>query len=351
MKAVVIRGPNDLRIEEVSKPAPGPGEVVCQVAAAGICATDIEIYHGQMPYFEMGMLSFPWTPGHEWSGVVESVGEGVTHLKPGDRVVGECSIPCGRCEPCYQGSYHLCLNRTEVGITGRFPGAFAEYVLMPAAQTMKVPDNVSLREAAMTEPAGVAVHGLDHLKIKPGETVVVLGDGTIGLLAAQVAVASGGSPVVLLGDLEYRMKIARQVGLKHIISRHEMDAGAKIIAALGGTKTDYLIEATGNPNVLDFASSLIKMGGKCLVISFYPTNQLTFNFNNFVANEIHMLTTISAVNCYPRVLDLMQSKRINVLPMQSPYYTLDRARDAFEDVAHRRTGGVKTLIVNEKILD
>ena len=351
MKAVVIHGPNDLRIEEVPKPVPGPGEVVCKVAAAGICATDIEIYHGDMPYFEMGMLDYPWTPGHEWSGIVDTVGEGVTDLKPGDRVAGECSIPCNRCGPCLEGNYHLCLNRTEVGITGRFPGAFAEYVRMPAAQTVRLPDTVSLREAAMTEPAGVTVHGLEHLRIRPGEKVVVMGDGTIGLLAAQVAMASGATPVVLVGDVEERMDIARRVGVQHIVGRHAPDVKAEIFAALDGTKTDYLVEATGNPTVLDFASGLIKMGGKCLVISFYPVNELTFNFNNFVANEIHILTTISAVNTFPRVHRLMESGRIQVLPLQGPYYTLDRAGEAFEDVAHRRTSGVKTLIVNTEILD
>lgn len=351
MKAVVIHAPKDLRLEEVPKPVPGSGQVVCKVAAAGICGSDIEIYHGTMPYFDMGMLSYPWIPGHEWSGVVDSIGPDVTNLKPGDRVVGECSVPCSTCTACLAGSYHLCENRTEVGITGRFPGAFAEFILMPAAQTIKVPDGVSLREAAMTEPAGVTMHGLDHLQVGPGEKLVVMGDGTIGLLAAQMALASGASPVILLGEQPHRMEIARQTGVQNIIDRRAPDARDQILAALGGSRTDYLVEATGNPQALDFASSIIRMGGKCLIISFYPVKQLCFNFMNFAANEIHLFTTISAVNCFPRVLRLMETGRVSVLPLQSSYYTLDQALQAFEDTAHRRTNGVKTLIVNHDILD
>lgn len=350
MKAVVIRAPKDIRIEEVAKPAVEPGHVVCRVAAAGICGSDIEVYHGTMAYFDMGMMSFPCVPGHEWSGIVETVGEGVTHLKPGDRVTGECSIPCGKCEACLSGKYHCCATRTEVGLTGRYQGAFAEYILMPAAQAIKIPDGVSLREAAMTEPAGVTMHGLDHLSLHPGEKVVVMGDGAIGLLAAQMALASGASPVVLVGRHPNRLQIARETGITHVVNAHDADARDQILGTLG-SRTDYLVEATGNPKVFDFASGIIKLSGKMLVISFYPVNELSFNFMNFAANEIQICTSFSAVNCFPRTLRLMQSKKINVLPLQSECYTLEQAGQAFEDTAHRRTSGVKTLIVNEAILD
>jgi len=350
MRAVVIHGPHDLRVEEIPKPVPGPGQVVCRVAAAGICGSDIEIYHGTMPYFEMGLLSFPWTPGHEWSGVVDSVGAGVTHLKAGDRIVGECNIACGRCESCFVGNYHTCDNRTEVGVAGDLPGGFADFILMPAAQTLKVPDSVSLREAAMTEPTGVTMHGLDHLSIRPGRQAVVMGDGTIGLLAAQMARASGAS-VVLLGSHEFKMDIARKIGIAEVVNRHSPTAREEILDALGGKKADYLIEATGNPKTLDFASSLIRMSGKCLIISYYPVQQVTFNLNNFIANEIHIYSTFSGVNCFGRVLHMMESKQIHTLPLQGPYYSFDQVKQAFEDVAHKKTSGVKTLVVHEDILD
>lgn len=350
MKAVVIHGPHDLRVDEVPKPVPRTGEVVCKVAAAGICGTDTEIYHGTMPYLEMGYLEYPWTPGHEWSGVVDSVGEGVTSLKPGDRVTGECSIPCSTCPACLRGDYHLCETRTEVGLTGRYQGAFAEYILMPAPQCVRVPDGVTLREAAMTEPSGVAVHAVDLLNLKPGEKTVVLGDGTIGQLAAQVARAAGASPLVVLGSRDHRMKILKETGIDHVISRHDPNAADEILEVLGG-KADCVMEATGNPEVMDFIAGLIRMGGHVVVVSFFPTNEVTFNFNNYIANAIQIHTLIAAVNRYPRVLRMMDAKLLKVLPLQSEYYTLDQAKQAFDDTANKKTSGVKTLIVNEEVLD
>jgi len=350
VKAVVIHGPHDLRIDEVPTPLPGAGEVICKVAAVGICGTDIEIYHGTMPYLEMGYLNYPWTPGHEWSGIVDSVGEGVTNLKPGDRVTGECSIPCNSCPACLRGDYHLCDTRTEVGLTGRYQGAFAEYILMPAAQCVKVPDGVTLREAAMTEPSGVAVHAVDLLDLKPGEKVVVLGDGTIGQLAAQVAKAAGASPLVVLGSRQQRIKILKEAGIDHVISRHDPDAADQILESLGG-KADRVVEATGNPKVMDLIPGLIRMGGHVVVVSFFPTNEVTINFNNYIANEIQIHTMIAAVNRYQRVLRMMDAKLLDVLPLQSEYYMLDQAKQAFDDTANKKASGVKTLIVNEEVLD
>lgn len=350
MKAVVIHGPHDLRIDEVPKPAPGPGEVVCKVAACGICGTDTEILDGTMAYLHMGLLKYPWTPGHEWSGVVDTLGEGVTSLKPGDRVTGECSIPCGICAGCRRGDYHLCATRTEVGLTGRFPGAFAEYVRIPASGCFKVPAGVSLREAAMTEPSGVSVHAVDLVNVRPGEKVVILGDGTIGQLAAQVAKAAGAAPVVMLGSRPHRMNMAKKVGIEHVIDRHDSDATAQILDALGG-RADHVIEATGNPQIMDVIPDLVHMGGHVVVVSFFPSSEISFNFNNFIANEIQISTMIAGVNRFPRVLSMMNAKLLNVLPLQSEYYTLSQAKQAFEDTAKRKTSGVKTLVVNKDVLD
>ena len=350
MKAVVIHGIHDLRIDEVPKPEPGPGEVVCKVAAAGICGTDIEIYHGTMAYIEMGMLEYPWTPGHEWSGVVESVGEGVTSLKPGDRVVGECSVSCNSCPACTRGDYHLCETRTEIGLTGRYPGAFAEFVRMPAKSCIKIPDGVKLQEAGMTEPAAVAVHAIDLLGVMPGEKVVVLGDGTIGQLAAQVAMAAGASPLVVVGSRDHRIKILKEVGVEHVVNRHNPDVVEQVLAVLGG-KADHVVEATGNPLVMDTIPDLVRMGGHVVVVSFFPSNEVTFNFNNFIANEVQIHTMIAGVNRFPRTLRLMAGGLLKILPLESEYYTLEQAAQAFEDTANKKTSGVKTLIVNKALLD
>ncbi len=150
------------------KPEPGRDEVVCKVAAVGICGTDIEIYRGTMTYFRMGILSYPWTSGHEWAGIVDAVGEGVTQFKVGDRVTSETTAPCGKCEACRSGRPQMCWPRNEVGCTGRYPGAFADYVRVPTNIVYEVPEGVSLQEASMTEPAGVSMHGIELMRIDPG---------------------------------------------------------------------------------------------------------------------------------------------------------------------------------------
>ena len=269
MKAVIFHGPSDARIEEVPKPTPGSGEVVCKVAAVGVCGTDIEVYRGTMTYFRMGILSYPWTSGHEWSGIVDTVGEGVTQLKPGDRVTSEVTVPCGRCEACRSGRPQMCWPRTEVGCTGRYRGAFADYIRVPTHILYKVPDGVSLREAAMTEPAGVSLHGIDLMRIDPGERILVIGDGPIGVLAAQEAKAAGAAVVVLLGSRDFKMKAALETGIDRVVSRHDPRVAELTIEALGGVKADAVIETSGAPGGLDLACRLIQLGGRMSILSLY----------------------------------------------------------------------------------
>lgn len=346
MKAVVFHGPSDARIEEVSKPVPGPHEVVCRVAAVGICGTDIEVYRGTMSYFRMGMLSYPWTSGHEWAGIIESVGEGVTGFKHGDRVTSETTAPCGRCEACRNGRPQMCWPRNEVGVTGRYGGAFAEYVRVPDNIIYHVPDGVSLREAAMTEPAGVAMHGIDLMGIDPGERILVMGDGPIGVLAAQEAKAAGGSTVVLLGSRDYRMKAAVATGIDRAVSRHDPRANELIVEVFGGERPDSIIETSGNPAAVEMAVQLVRLGGKLSILSLYGTSKLPVDMDTVVLSEIQITTGLGAANTYPRVLRMIQAGQLKIAPLEA-YYPFERIIDAIEDVAEKRMTSVKLLAVHE----
>lgn len=346
MKAIVFHGPSDARIDEVPKPEPGPREVVCRVAAVGICGTDIEVYRGTMSYFRMGMLSYPWTSGHEWSGVIESIGEGVTQFKVGDRVTSETTAPCGRCEACRNGRPQMCLPRTEVGVTGRYQGAFAEYVRVPDNIIYTVPEGVSLREAAMTEPAGVSMHGIDLMRIDPGERILVIGDGAVGILAAQEAKAAGASTVVLLGSRDYKMKAALETGIDSTVSRHDPRAADLVIGALSGVRPDSVIETSGNPGGLDLAVRVVRPGGKLSVLSLYGTDTLPVDMDTVVLNEIQITTGLGAANTYPRVLRMMAAGQLKIAPLQE-CYPFERLIDAIEDVANKRMRSVKLCAAQE----
>src|SRR5690625_4327923 len=186
MKAVQFEAPNSLKVNEINVPTIKEDEVLIKVHRVGICATDLEIYSGDMVYFKTGMAKFPITPGHEWSGVIVATGDEVTDFDVGDRVVGETTVPCGTCKNCLQGTYNLCTDRVECGVLNK-DGACAEYLVYPTHILHRFSDKVSYDAACLVEPAAVAYRAAQRLHIKPNDHVAIMGAGTIGLLAVQMA--------------------------------------------------------------------------------------------------------------------------------------------------------------------
>jgi 2-desacetyl-2-hydroxyethyl bacteriochlorophyllide A dehydrogenase len=200
MRALVITGPGSARVSEVEDPVPGAGHVVVDVRRAGICGTDVELFTGQLAYFEQGKTRFPVRPGHEWCGVVSAVGAEVPAGWLGARVTGDTMLGCGRCARCLAGRRHVCADRYEVGITGGWPGALAERVLVPAWSLHRLPDALDDRSGALVEPGGNAWRAAAAALAGPGRRVLVCGPGTIGLLTAAFAVAAGAEVHVLAQD-------------------------------------------------------------------------------------------------------------------------------------------------------
>jgi threonine dehydrogenase-like Zn-dependent dehydrogenase len=265
-------------------------------------------------------------------------------------VTSEVTAPCGQCEACRNGRPQMCWPRNEVGCTGRYQGAFADYVRVPANILHRVPDGVSLREAAMTEPAGVSMHGIDLIRIDPGERILVIGDGPIGVLAAQEAKAAGAATVVLLGSREFKLKAALATGIDRVVSRHDPRAAELAIEALGGTKADSIVETSGAIGGLALASSTIKLGGKMSVLSLYGTPMVSMDLDSVVLNEIQITTGLGAANTFPRVLRMMQAGQIKVLPLQTTR-PFGQILETLEDVVNKRTTTVKTLVVHEEWID
>ena len=215
MKALRIHGPKDIRYEDLPDRALGPDEALLAPRAVGICGTDLEIFQGTMFYFTSGMAQWPVILGHEWSAEVLAVGENVTEVKPGDKVVGECTVSCGHCEMCRLGRYNECPNRRETGILN-LDGAFSDRMYYPASFLHQF-DKISYEEAALTEPTAVAVWGTKLVEVNPSDTVAVMGPGPIGLLAMQVARAYGARRVVMIGRRASRLKLAEELGADEII--------------------------------------------------------------------------------------------------------------------------------------
>lgn len=198
MRAFVITGPGRAEVCDVDEPVPGPGEVVVDVERAGVCGTDLEFFSGEMTYLHTGDAAYPIRIGHEWCGVVSATGPGADPGWVGRRVTGDTMLGCGRCARCRSGRQHLCADRYEIGIRRGWPGALAAKLPVPVRALHQLPDTVDATLGALVEPGGNALRAVLAARLSPGSRVLIIGPGTIGLLAAQFAAARG-AEVHLLG--------------------------------------------------------------------------------------------------------------------------------------------------------
>ncbi|MFI7701170.1 zinc-binding dehydrogenase [Nonomuraea sp. NPDC049480] len=215
MRAFVITGPGRAEVQEAEPPAPGTGEVVVEVERAGVCGTDMEFFTGAMAYLRTGEARYPMRIGHEWAGVVREVGDGVDRAWLGRRVTGDTMLGCGRCARCTAGRQHLCADRHEIGIRNGWPGALAERLPVPVRALQPLPGPVDPVLGALVEPGGNALRAVRAAALQPGERLLVIGPGTIGLLAAMIAAAQG-AEVHLLGLTERSLGFARSLGFTHL---------------------------------------------------------------------------------------------------------------------------------------
>ncbi|MDR2349332.1 MAG: galactitol-1-phosphate 5-dehydrogenase [Deltaproteobacteria bacterium] len=266
MKAGIVHAKGDIRFGDIEKPEIEPGKVLIKVKYTGICGSDIPRVWGDACRF------FPNVLGHEFSGTVEEVGEGVTDLKPGDRVAGVPLIPCFACEDCARGDYSLCKHYGFVG--SRQFGSFAEYVLLPRKNAVRFDPEVSFEKGAFFEPATVAYHGLKRLNFVEGKSVAILGGGTIGLFTMQWAKIYGAKEVMVFDISPARLDLALKMGADGVFdsttARFEKDA----LAVTGGG-FDRIYETAGNEATIKSAFKLVKnKGGVCLIGT--PTRDFSF---------------------------------------------------------------------------
>jgi threonine dehydrogenase-like Zn-dependent dehydrogenase len=258
MRALVVHGPNDARIDEVPEPRPGPGELLVRVDLAGICGTDIELFAGTMTYYARGLTHHPLQLGHEWTGTVLAAGSASEGLWVGRRVIGDTMLGCGSCADCRSGRHHVCRHRSEVGITDGWPGMLAEYALIPSRFAHYVPESVSVPAAALVEPGANALRAVRAAGAAAGTQVLIMGDGTIGLLAALFAVDAG-AEVTLTGLRSDRLALAGQLGAAHT---HLADAVPELTRA----GYDAVIDASTDASVPASALSLVRPGGRLALI-------------------------------------------------------------------------------------
>ncbi|HAF62006.1 MAG TPA: zinc-binding dehydrogenase [Anaerolineaceae bacterium] len=263
MNAALFYGPMDVRFEQTEIPKPGPGELLVKVGAALTCGTDIKTYERGHPTI---IKQTPSTFGHEFSGEVVEVGAGVNDFKVGSRVATCNAVPCMECFYCRRGQFNLCENLLILN------GAYAEYIVIPARMVKynvyELPDGMTYEEAAVSEPLGTALHSIRSIQIIPGDTVVVLGSGPLGLMLARLAVLQGGR-VILSGEItEERKKVATDYGVVDFIDIRDHSAEERVQMVMdmtdGKRGADVSIEAVGFPQAWEEAMQMVRKRGTVL---------------------------------------------------------------------------------------
>jgi threonine dehydrogenase-like Zn-dependent dehydrogenase len=255
MRAYVLNAPGEGGVQEVPAPVAAPGEVVVGVERVGVCGTDMEFFTGEMAYLHQGHSSYPMRLGHEWAGTVASVGSGVDSAWLGRRVMGDTMLGDGTCRRCRKGHQHVCENRQEVGVRGGRPGALAEQVAVPATSLHALPDSVDSVLGALVEPGGNAFRAAQAAAIAAGDRALVLGPGTIGLLAAMF-VRAAGAEVHLMGRTEESLTYARSLGFEHSWTQHN----------LPDQPFDAVIDASNAAHLPALALDLVEPAGRVVYI-------------------------------------------------------------------------------------
>ena len=317
-RALVIDSPGSIGLRERDPLVPGPGEVVVRVAWCGLCGTDLELLRGEVdPEF----ARYPLTLGHEWSGTIEAVGPGVAGLEPGLRCVAEGIIPCGHCRSCRTGATNVCDTYDEVGFTRE--GGAGDQILVPARVVHVLDDAVPLRDAALVEPASVVLTGLEKARPRPGLSVLVVGDGTIALLAVLLAGLWSPAELLVAGRRPEQDELARELGA----------TGFTTGVPPGGF--DLAIEAAGATEAVVTAVGSLRRGGTVLNLGLAPAGSvLELPADAIVNNDLTIAASFGYTSAaWTHVVALLNAGRIRPGGLVTHTFGLDRFEAAFAELA------------------
>jgi len=341
MRAALLFKPRDIRIGEIETPRPTDEEVLIKVESAGVCGSDVIFY--KQGKIGNEVVTEPHVLGHEFCGTIVEMGSKAREREAGMRVAVEPSLPCKTCEFCRIGRYNICQN---LRFTGSPPtqGAYAEYIAIPYDFAHPVPDTMSVDEAAMVEPLAVGVHAVELARIRPGETVAVLGLGSIGLLTAKVAKISGAAFVFGTDLLSYRLELSRRYGVDMPINVREQDPVQAILDATNGRGVDIAFEAAGALETPQQALDVAKRGGAVIMIGICEQEQIPLVFTHGRRKELVVKWCRRFVHDFPRAMTLASGHSVELEPLITHRFPLEKTAQAFEVVENYADGVVKATV-------
>lgn len=337
MRAAYCSKPGDLRMIDVPKPKAGPGQAVVKVRAAGVCGSDVDGYLGTHPW-----IGYPIILGHECSGLVDELGQGATRFKKGDPVVVEPFSVCGRCPSCLRGTYNMCRDIQIIG--HHIPGCFAEYILMEERFLHPLPAGVSLDAGAVVEPMTGALHAVGRCRLSIGEWVVLLGFGTVGYFLAQHVLNSGAKLLVSEPEARKRDK-ARSLGAHGVLDPHKDFLLERIMDITDGVGADCVIEAVGSAETLQKTVSLVRKGGRVMLMGWIGKDPVPFDTTTLTLNELTVLGTMGFAWDFPTSLDLLARGKVEAESIITHRFPLDRCLEAIQTLHEKKEGVWKAMLV------
>jgi L-iditol 2-dehydrogenase len=345
MKALLLSEYSKLEVADLPRPVVEPGEVLVQVAACGICGSDVHGYDGSS-----GRRIPPLVMGHEAAGVIAEVGEGVSRFAVGDRVTFDSTVYCGACDYCLAGQINLCDNRQVVGVSTpdfRRAGAFAEFVTVPERIVYLLPDELSFAEAAMLEAVSVALHAVAVSDLKGGETALVIGAGMIGLLTLQAARAAGCSRILVADVDATRLELALDAGADATILASGAEMVEQVLLQTNRRGVDVVLEAVGRDETVSAAVDAVRKGGTVTLIGNI-TPQVALPLQKVVSRQIRMQGSCASSGEYPEAIELVSNGKIRVTSLITAIAPLRDGAQWFERL-HSREPNLMKIVIDPRI--
>ena len=333
----VMTAPGEIRFDTVPVPQAAPGQVLVKIMRIGVCGSDIHVYHGKHPY-----TKYPVTQGHEVSGRIAAMGEGVTGLKIGQKVTIEPQVYCGRCYPCTHGKYNLCESLKVMGF--QTTGTASEFFAVDAGKVTPLPMEMTYDEGAMIEPLAVTVHAVKRAGSVAGKKVCVLGCGPIGILLIQTLKAMGAAAVLATDVSDYRLVLAKECGADEIANTKAKPLADALLSAFGPDKADLIYDCAGNDVTMDQAIQNARKGSTIVLVAVYAS-RANCDLAKLNDSELTLDTTMMYRHeDYVDAIRLVEEGKVRLKPLMSKHFAFRDYLAAYQYIDANRETTMKVLI-------